>query len=148
MDCKILDIDNLDEIKCNELIVYGAGQYGSFLYSLLELKGLAESIVCFAVTDRSDNSDTFYGKPVECIDRIVDRLKDCIVILALGETAAKEVIGSLQDYTIKKICRVNRQTIEDIRKELIAGYKKLPLQKIQLFYHLMTARVTVATVST
>jgi len=129
LECRILDINALGKIKSSKLIIYGAGQYGSFLYSFLELKGLAENVVCFAVTDRTGNLDTFYGKPVECIDRIAKFLKDYIVILALGEKAYKEVFSSLQNYAIKDMCRVNGQVIENIRNELIAGYKKLPLQQ-------------------
>lgn len=129
MECRILDIDDLDEIKDNKLIIYGAGKYGSFVYSFLELKGLAENVVCFAVTDRRDNLDIFYGKPVKCVDGIVESLKDCIVILALGEKASQGVFESLQKHAIKDICRVNGQVIEDIRNKLIAGYKKVPLQK-------------------
>lgn len=129
MECRILDINEFDEIKYNKLVIYGAGEYGSFLYSFLELKGIAENVVCFAVTDKSDNSDIFYGKSVECIDNIVESLKDYIVILALGEKASMEVFGSLQNHIIKDICRVNRQAIEDIRNELIAEYRILPLQK-------------------
>jgi len=129
LECRILDINALGKIKSSKLIIYGAGQYGSFLYSFLELKGLAENVVCFAVTDRTGNSDTFYGKPVECIDAIAEFLKDYIVILALGEKASREVFRSLQNRAAKDICRVNGQVIEDIKNELIAGYKKLPLQQ-------------------
>lgn len=129
MECRILDIDDPSEIKDKNLVVYGVGQYGSFVYPFLELKGLAENVVCFAVTHRLDNPDTFYGKPVECIDKIGEELKDCTVILALGERASCEVLGILQNCVVKDICRVNGQAIEDIRKELIEGYKKLPLQK-------------------
>lgn len=129
MECRILDIENLGEIKGEKLVIYGAGQYGSFLYSFLELKGLAEDIVCFAVTDSSDHSDTFYGKPVESIDRIRECLKDCIVILALGEKNTKEVTGNLQSCVVQGLYRVNGQVIESIRKKLIAEYQKLPLQE-------------------
>lgn len=129
MECRILNIDNLDEIKGNKLIIYGVGKYGNFVYSLLELKGLAKNVVCFAVTDSLNNTDTFYGKPVESIDRIAECLKDCMVILALGERATKEVLECMQKYVIKGICRVTGEVIEAIRSELIAGYKKLPLQK-------------------
>lgn len=126
---RILDIDDLSELKDHKLVIYGAGQYGSFVYSFLELKGLAENVVCFAVTDCSNNPETFCGKPVECIDRIGELLKDCIVILALVKRASNEVLNILQNCVVKGICRVNGQVIEDIRKELIEGYKKLPLQQ-------------------
>lgn len=128
MECRIVNIDDLDEIKCNRIVIYGAGNYGSFVYAFLELNGLAENIVCFAVTDSLDNPDTFYGKPVEGIGKIVESLKDCLVILALGERAAKEVIGNLRDCMMKGICRVNRHIINDIKNKLISGYKKMPLQ--------------------
>lgn len=129
MDCRILNCDDLDGFKDDKLIIYGAGQYGNFLYSLLEVKGLAENVVCFAVSDGSDNPSTFCGKPVECIGRIEGKLQDCIVILALGERAFREVSGNLQNCALKEIYRVNGQVIQEIRKELIAGYKKLPLQQ-------------------
>jgi len=134
LECRILDVNDLSEITDNRLIVYGAGQYGGFLYSFLELKGLAENVVCFAVTDTSGSSDTFYGKRVEPIDRLAGQLKDCMVILALGEKAAGEVLERLQGCEVKAVCRVNAQVVEDIRAELIAGYKKLPLQKNKIVF--------------
>lgn len=129
MECTILDINDFSKIEGNKLVIYGAGQYGNFLYSFLELKGLGENVVCFTVTDRSNNPNTFCGKPVECIDRIREHLKDCMLILALGKKAFNEVLKSLQSCVVKNICCINGQVIEDIRNELIAGYKKLPLQK-------------------
>ena len=134
MECRILDVNDLSEITDNRLIVYGAGQYGGFLYSFLELKGLAENVVCFAVTDTSGSSDTFCGKRVEPIDRLAGQLKDCMVILALGEKAAGEVLERLLGCEVKAVCRVNAQVVEDIRAELIAGYKKLPLQKNKIVF--------------
>lgn len=128
MDCRILDIDCLDEIKGNRLIIYGAGHYADFLYSFLEIKGLAENVACFAVSDRAGNPDTFCGKKVECAERIAGQMKNCLVVLALGERAAKEVSESLQSRGVKGVCRVNGQVIGEIRAALIAEYKKLPLQ--------------------
>lgn len=134
LECRILDIADLGGIKGNKLVIYGAGQYGGLLYSFLELKGLAENVMCFAVTDSSDNPGTFYGRPVEDIGRIRECLKECMVILALGERAAEEVSESLQGCVVKDLCRVNGQVIENIRKELIAEYKKLPLQKNKIIF--------------
>lgn len=129
MDCRIINIKDIDSLKNNKLIIYGAGKYGSFLYSFLDLKNLAENVICFAVTDNAGNAETFYGKPVERIGGIAESLKDCVVILALGEKASAEVLEKLRDCAVKDICRVNGQTIEEIGKELIAVYKKLPLQQ-------------------
>ena len=129
MDCRILNIEDIDNLKDNKLIIYGAGKYGSFLYSFLEEKNLAESVICFAVTDNAGNADTFCGKPVKCLDQITERLKDCVVILALGEKASAEVSENLQNYTTKDICRVDGQVVEEIIKKLITAYKKLPLQQ-------------------
>jgi CDP-glycerol glycerophosphotransferase len=129
LDCRILKIEDIDNLKDNKLILYGAGKYGSFLYSFLEEKNLAENVICFAVTDNAGNADIFCGKPVKCLDQITERLKDCTVILALGEKASAEVLGNLQNCTVKDICCVNGQVIEDIIKELIIAFKKLPLQE-------------------
>lgn len=134
MNRRVLDMDNLNQIKDDKLIIYGAGQYGNFVYSLLEAKGLAENVVCFAVSDRSNNPDTFYGKPVRCIDRIEEPLQNCIVILALGEKASQEVLESLQNRELKSIYFVNKQVIQNIRQELIAAYKELPLQQNKIVF--------------
>lgn len=130
MECGILDIKNLDKLKGDKLVIYGAGRYGSLLYVFLECRGLAGNVVCFTVTDGDGNVETFYGKPVKCIGRIKESLKDCVVILALGEQASAEVLQNLQDCAVKGIYCVNAQVMEEIReKELIAAYKKLPLQQ-------------------
>lgn len=129
MTCRILDVEKYEELKSKRLVIYGAGQYGNFLYSFLELKGLGENVLCFAVTDTSDNPDIFCGKSVECIHKIQKCLKDCIVILALGEKAAAEVSESLTNCMVKDLCRINGLAVEKIRKELIAGYRKIPLQE-------------------
>ncbi len=129
MSFRILNINTLDEIKDNKLIIYGAGKYGNFLYALLEVKGLADNVICFAVTNCLNNPETLCEKKVECLDRIKKLLKDCVVILALGEKASGEVLESLQRCAAKGIYRVNRQFIQGIGPELIAGYKKLPLKQ-------------------
>ncbi len=129
MDCRMFHVEDIDSLRDNRLIIYGAGKYGSLLYSFLEAKDLAENVECFAVTNNTDGSDSFCGKTVESIDGIVDRLKDCMVILALGEKVSAEVFKSLQSRTVKDICRVDGQAVEKIREELIASYKKLPLEQ-------------------
>lgn len=134
LECRILDIENLDEIMGKRLVIYGAGQYGSFLYALLELKGMAENIVCFAVTDMAGNQDTFCGKPVKSMDRLEASLEDCALILALGERACSEVLASLQNCVVKSIYRINGQIVQNIREALIAGYRKLPLQKNKIVF--------------
>lgn len=129
LGCRILEVENLDKLKNEKLIIYGAGQYGSFLYSFLEMRGLEKNVICFAVTESLKNPDIFHGKPVKPIDRIGEQLKTCMVILAFGEKAFNEVSENLRYYTVKNMCRVNGQVIEAIRRELIVEYKKLPLQK-------------------
>lgn len=134
LECRILDIADLGERKDSKLVIYGAGQYGGLLYAFLELKGIAENVVCFVVTDRTNASDTFYGKPVECIDSMEEHLKECMVVLALGERNAEEVSKRLQSCAVKDLCRVNGPVIERIREELIAGYKSLPLQRNKIIF--------------
>lgn len=129
MECRILDIADLRAVKNGKLVIYGAGQYAGFLYAFLELNGLAENVLCFAVSDRTGNPDVYCGRPVECVERLAGQLAGCQVLLALGEKAAREVWERLRGQIVKGIGRVNGQVIERIRKELIEGYQKLPLQK-------------------
>lgn len=133
-DIKLLDIHNLDFIRKEKIIIYGAGKYGDYLYSFLELKGLGQNVVCFAVSAQEENPDFFHTKPVKTIDKLREELKDSIVIVAIGASQIGRVVERLQKNIVRRIYRVSKETIEDVTKEIIAESRKLPIEKNKVIF--------------
>ena len=133
-DIELLDIYNLDYLKNEKIIIYGAGKYGDYLCSLLELKGLGQNIVCFAVSDCKGNPAVFHKKPVKSIEEFQEELKASIVIAAIGMTHIDEVIERLENYSIKGTYHVSNEVMEDVTKEIIVESRKLPIERNKVFF--------------
>ena len=133
-DIKLLNIYNLDLIKNDRIIIYGAGKYGDYLYSLLELKGLGQNVVCYAVSDREENPDIFHKKFVKSIDELQEELKVSVVIVAIGITHIGEVFERLKNYTIKRIYCVNNEVMNTVAKEIIVESKKQPIERNKIIF--------------
>ena len=133
-DIKLLNIYNLDLIKNDRIIIYGAGKYGDYLYSLFELIGLGENVICFSVTDQGGNPNIFHKKPVKVIDELQEELKVSIVIVAISIIQMGEVIERLQNHTIKDVYHVSKEVMEDVTKEIIMESRKLPIQRNKVFF--------------
>ncbi|MCM1154887.1 MAG: CDP-glycerol glycerophosphotransferase family protein [Roseburia sp.] len=131
---KILDIYNLDFLRNQKIIIYGAGKYGDYLYSLLDLKGLGQNVICFAVSDKDGNPDHFHGKPVKLIDGLKEELKISIVIVAAGIRLTGEITGRLQNYPVKEVYRVGEEAMKEITEEIIAESRKFPLEKNKVLF--------------
>lgn len=133
-DIKLLDIYDLDFIRKEKIVIYGAGKYGDSLYSLLELKGLGQNVVCFAVSDRAGNPDIFHTKPVRLIDGLREELKNAVVMIAIGVTHRGEAAGRLQNYSVKDSYCVSGEVMEAVTKEIIAESRKLPMEKDKVIF--------------
>lgn len=131
---KLLDIYHLDLIRENRIIIYGAGKYGDYLYSLLNLKGLQKNIISFAVSNKQGNPTIFHNKPVNVLDKLKEDLKDAIVIVAIGITHIDEVLERLETCIIKDIYCVNREVMEEVSKEIVRESRKLPIEKNKVFF--------------
>lgn len=133
-DIKLLDIYNLNFFKNDRIIIYGAGKYGDYLYSLLELKGLGQNVICFAVSDQEGNPDIFHKKFVKSIEELQEELKVSVVIIAIGTTYINEVSERLQNYTIKQIYCVNNEVMNNVTKEIIVESKKQPIEQNKIIF--------------
>lgn len=131
-DIKLLDIYNLEFIKNNNIIIYGAGKYGDYLYSLLDLKGFGQNVICFAVSDKEGNPDIFHQKQVRAIGELREELKDAIVIIAIRSICG--LAETLQNYAVKDIYRVSEKVMEDVTEEIITESRKLPLEKNKVLF--------------
>ena len=133
-DIKLLDIYNLNFFKNDRIIIYGAGKYGDYLYSLFELKGLGQNVICFAVSDQEGNPDIFHKKLVKSIDELQEELKGAVLIVAIGITHINEVFERLQNYTTKQRYCVNDEIINNVTKEIIVESRKLPIERNKVFF--------------
>lgn len=133
-DIKLLDIRNLDFLKNEKIIIYGAGKYGDYLYLLLNQKGLRQNVACFAVSAQEGNPESFHKIPVKVMDELQEELKGSIVIVAIGVTRIGEVIERLQNDTIKSVYRVSKEVMEDVTEEIIAESRKLPIEKNKVLF--------------
>lgn len=133
-DIKLLDIYNLDFIRKEKIIIYGAGKYGDYLYSLLDLKEIGQNVVCFAVSDQEGNPDIFHKKPVKSIDKLQEELEISVVIIAIGITHIDEVSERLQNYTTKQIYCVNNEVMDTVAKEIIVESKKQPIERNKIIF--------------
>lgn len=131
-DIKLRDIYSLDFISNNKIIIYGAGKYGDFLYSLLDLKGFGQNVICFAVSSKEGNPDIFHKKNVIVIDELKEELKDSIVIIAIRCICG--IDEQLQNYAVKDVYHVSEEVMKDITKEIITESRKLPLEKNKVFF--------------
>ncbi len=131
-DIKLLDIYNLEYISNNNIIIYGAGKYGDHLYSFLDLKGLGQNVICFAVSDKEGNPNIFHAKDVKAIDELKEDLKDSIVIIAIR--CIFEIAEQLQNYAVRDVYHVSEKVMKDVTKEIITESRKLPLEKDKVFF--------------
>lgn len=131
---KLLDIYNLESLQNNRIIIYGAGKYADYLYSLLDLEGLGQNVDFFAVSDRKGNPDFFYDKPVKVINGLKEKLKDSVVLLAIGITYMNEVVAGLKKYTTKDVYRVNGEIMANVIEEIKAESRKLPIESNKVLF--------------
>ncbi len=100
----------------------------------MELKGLGQNVVCFAVSTQEGNPDIFHTKPVKVIDELQEELKASIVIVAIGVTRTGEVIKQLQNHIMRSVYHVSKEVMEDATKEIIVESRKLPIEKNKVIF--------------
>lgn len=131
-ECKVIDIDNLDGKA--KTVIFGAGMYGKKLYTFLKIRGLNKGVISFLVSDKRGNPDSIDQVPVKEVSELGEELAECVVLLAVGNTHAGEVISLLQDYVVKDLYRVTTELMKMILGEIVDEMKKLPLERNKVFF--------------
>lgn len=84
--------------KYNNVIVYGAGEYGrKAMKPLLPYKDCF-NLLCFAAEKKSGNPDSIWGVPVYMIDELLQYRNDSVVIIGVSyewEHEVTELLGKL-----------------------------------------------------
>lgn len=135
---KLLDFDTADKWKEEKIIIYGAGDYGKELCKYLELIGLSNNIVCFAVTKKAGNADEYRRKKINEVYRVQKELRECIVLVAMKIEYAEKVFPLLQEYHAMKIYYVDSAFIQNIPEKRFLAMCNVPLVHNKVFlssYH-------------
>lgn len=78
------------------VIIYGAGAVGMrVLNFLIEDKKLM-NVLCLAVTDRSDNVESLFGKPIREINSLTEYREKAAIIIGTTEVYQKEIVEKLK----------------------------------------------------
>lgn len=127
IDYELLDFETVCKWKNEDLIIYGVGDYGKELCKYLEFKSLFNNIVCFAITERSDNAKEYKGKKINELCMIQKELGECIVLVAMKREYADKVFTLLQEYHVRKVYYVDNVFIQNIPEKRFLDVCNAPL---------------------
>lgn len=133
-NCEFIRYDDTENLYTEKIIIYGAGDYGRKLCKYLEFKGLRDNILCFAVTSKTGSSGTCMEKMVKEIGELETELKESVVITAMKEEYADEVLAGLQNYDIKKLYRVSFEFIYSIPEMMFRDVCRLPVDRNKILF--------------
>lgn len=88
-------LNNLDGAK--KVIVYGAGVYGKSIMRYLLKQNNNYDLLCFAVSDKTDNPGLIYDIPVYQIDELTEHKNDSKVVIGVSAKFEKEIMDILQN---------------------------------------------------
>lgn len=126
--------DDTEKLYTEKIIIYGAGDYGRKLYKYFQFKGLQDNILCFAVTSKTDSSETCMEKAVKEISELEKELKESVVITAMKIEYTGEVLAKIQNYAIKKIYCVSFEFIYCIPEMMFWDVCKLPVNRYKILF--------------
>lgn len=94
-----------------DVIIFGAGNYGSNLAYLLKTKGIA--VACFSDNDERKHGKILNGIPIESLQKCMETYANAVYLVA-NELKSKEIKKGLMDKGIKEdqiiICMIEKLT--------------------------------------
>ena len=112
--------------KYSKVIIYGAGIYGNRVYEVLQNSGMAENVICFAIT--GNGNAKCKEIPVKCIYDLKNEYKDALFLLAVGEKNMKEIRQVIKKLKIKHVMDARKLFLDSFQqgelKEWISNYQK------------------------
>lgn len=89
--------------KSKKIIIYGAGKVGSTLMLPYLEKEDEYELLCFAVSEKTENSKEVFGLPVFGIEELVEYREDAVVLMGVSHQYQKEVEDVLDKYGFKNV---------------------------------------------
>lgn len=134
-NCRFISYDDTESLYTENIIIYGAGDYGRKLYRYFEFKGLQDHVMCFAVTSKTDLPCICMDKSVKEIGELEKELKESVVILAMRREYTDEVLARLQNYDIKKLYCVSFEFIYDIPEMMFRDVCRQPISRNKVLFY-------------
>lgn len=125
---------NFDNLKSKKIIIYGAGVYGTLLFSFLDLKGLKNNIICFAVTDKKGNPQKNIEMPVVQFEDIEADFRDVTILIAVKKNI-DSIIEKIKQKQIYNYYWLTSGYVKEIGKEFFRIYRNIPIQKGKIFFY-------------
>lgn len=95
--------------KQENIIIYGAGVYGKFVFQYLKKLDLGNSIRCFAVTKTEDALLQIEGLEVCEIGQLQKWKKNALVIVAVTRAKQGAILQVLKKLEFKRVLRVDKE---------------------------------------
>lgn len=122
-----------------KIIIYGAGIYGTILFSFLKMEGLKDNVICFAVSDRKGNQESIFGKSVLRFEDVDIDNDETVIFVAMNEKNAGSVIEKLKRKGIKNVYWFPEKSFVEARQEMKRNifnkYSMYPIQKNKVFFY-------------
>ena len=89
--------------KSKKVIIYGAGKVGSALALRYLDKEDEYDLLCFAVSDKTENKKEVFGLPVFEIAELIDYREEAVVLIGVSQQYQKAVTDMLNKYGFKNV---------------------------------------------
>lgn len=90
-----------------EIVIYGAGKYGSKLFQFIKKQGWESKIKGFAVTTKSGEQVQLEDKPIFEIAELNNQREEIVVIVAVNEAKQQVMLKNLKECGFKWIIRLD-----------------------------------------
>lgn len=134
-----LDINEVSKLQNKKIIIYGAGLYGTLLFSFLDVKGLKDNVICFAVSDKNENQTYLFGKQVLQFEDIdLDKITTTtIIIVAMKDKKADIVIEKMKQQNISNLYWFNsyQKAKQEMEWAKFVKYCNKPIQKNKVLFY-------------
>lgn len=128
-----LTLENFDKFKKRKIIIYGAGAYGTLLFSYLKINGLQNNVVCFAVSKKQGNPEYIFDKPVVPFEKLRTDDDKPVMIVAVNKNYIDEISEKLMgEYDFFWF---SPDTADEVKKEIFRIYQEVPIQKNKVFFY-------------
>lgn len=111
--------------KYNTLIIYGTGMVGELVFSRLDIDGLREKILCFAVSKKNQTTNNrFCGLPVCEISELKEYRKSAVVLIATLPNLHEEIRDTLQEYQFEHQIFITEKAFRNLSDHYMKVYNQ------------------------
>lgn len=127
--------EDLDGLKHKKIIIFGAGTYASFLYTYLCIKKMENQVFCFAVSEKRNNEDILFGKPVTAFDQLSGEASGAVILAAVSRKYAGDVLAKIRQGGMNEYRLFSQESAEWAAWEIFKACQRFPMKENKLFFY-------------